>query len=303
VAKRGVSRTRKDDGLSPAQAKKERVLKKSRRRKNLPASQLRTVTDPTTGAITVMQAYDEYPDEFRYIAKMLYLTGQATPAEISQRMGIPLGTVRSWSQRDKWTALRRNVARIANKDMVKAARRAMSNYMKDIDRGLNTILETLNARMLAVPADKQLDNEGQIVRYLLDVWRLKISLVRTLTYGVHGKAFFPHPSNLTFDDTAEEPTAMLFGEHDIEELLQVIPAYMQQAARLVIGVGPEDLSEEMLDAVQMRLDEVEEEQKEREKESKEARAKQRREQQGIEEWPEGLDPVEDVMDIEEDDDE
>lgn len=248
-----------------------------------------------------MQAYDEYPHEFRYIAKMLYITGQATPLEISNRMGIPEGTVRSWSQKDKWAALRRSVARIANRDMVKSARRAMSNYMKDIDRGLNRILTLLNERMLTVPTDKQLDNEGQIIRYLLDVWKLKITLVRTLTYGVHGKAFFPHPSNLIFDDTAEEPNVMLFGEDNIEELLQVIPAYMQQAARLVVGVGPQDLDEDMIDAVQMHLDQVEEEQKEREKETKAARAKKRREEEGIEEWPEGLEPVEDVMDIEEED--
>lgn len=298
MVKRGVSRTRKEDGISPAQVKKERVKRKAKRRKNLPASQIRAVTDPNTGEVTVMQAYDEYPSEFRYIAKMLYITGQATPAEISNRMGIPIGTIRSWSQRDKWQALRRNVARIANKDMVKAARRAMSNYMKNIDRGLNQILDLLNSRLTAVPADKQLDNEGQILRYLLEVWKLKITLVRTLTYGVHGKAFFPHPSNLTFDDMEDDAITVNFGANDIDELLQVIPAYMQQAARLVVGVGPEDLSEDMIDAVQMHLDMVEEEQKEREKGTKESRAKQRREAEGIEEWPDGLDPVEDIMDLE-----
>lgn len=241
MAKKAVSRTKK----STARTKQTRKLK-----------------NPNTGDIVVIKAYDRYPEEFRYIAKMMYITGRAGVTEISKQLNIPKRTLDTWHRRDKWVLLRRKVQRLANKDAVKIARKSMSVYVRDIDRGLNTMMANLNTRLDEVDDDNKIKSEAVIYKNLLDLWRVKIALIRTLTYGVQGKAFTPHPTNMLFDGTeaqANQTKTKLFSASAVEDVMQVIPEYMQEAAKLILGVGPEDWDEDVLDAVIEYLDEADDE--------------------------------------------
>lgn len=241
MVKKAVSRTKK----STARTKKTRKLK-----------------NPNTGKIVVIKAYDRYPEEFRYIAKMMYITGRAGVTEISKQLNIPKRTLDTWHRRDKWVLLRRKVQRLANKDAVKIARKSMSVYVRDIDRGLNTMMANLNTRLDEIEDDNKIKSEAVIYKNLLDLWRIKIALIRTLTYGVQGKAFTPHPTNMLFDGTeaqANQPQQKLFSASAVEDIMQVIPDYMQEAAKLILGVGPEDWDDNVLDAVIEYLDEAEDE--------------------------------------------
>ena len=220
----------------------------------------RALTNPETGDIVVVKAYERYPEEFRYIAKMMYITGRAGVTEIAGQLNIPKDTLGSWQRRDKWVLMRRKVQRLANKDAVKVARKSMSIYIKDIDRGLNTMLTTLNERLENIEDSDKIKSEAVIHKHLLDIWKLKIALVRTLTYGVQGKAYTPHPTNMRFDETEEratKPQSKLFTASAVEDIMQVIPSYMQEAAKLILGVGPEEWDEDVLEAVTQYLDEAE----------------------------------------------
>lgn len=241
MVKKAVSRTKK----STARTKKTRKLK-----------------NPNTGEIVVIKAYDRYPEEFRYIAKMMYITGRAGVTEISKQLNIPKRTLDTWHRRDKWVLLRRKVQRLANKDAVKIARKSMSVYVRDIDRGLNDMMANLNTRLDEIEDDNKIKSEAVIYKNLLDLWRIKIALIRTLTYGVQGKAFTPHPTNMLFDGTeaqANQPQTKLFSASAVEDIMQVIPDYMQEAAKLILGVGPEDWDDNVLDAVIEYLDEADDE--------------------------------------------
>jgi transposase-like protein len=225
-------------------------------RRTFPPKDMQTAVDPNTGELLIVNAYDKYPQAFRHLAKMMYVSGQSTPVEISRRLGIPIGTIRSWSARDKWVSMRRQVTRIASKESVRQARLAMSNYIKDIDRGLNSLLNDLNDRLEDVEDDNKLKSEGQILRYLLEIWRMKIQLVRTLTYGVQGKAFTPHHTNLIFDDTQATTPPKLFQQTNMEEIVQSIPAHMQETAKFVLGFSVDELDEDTIDAVEAHLETV-----------------------------------------------
>jgi hypothetical protein len=216
------------------------------------------ITNPETGEVLVRKTYEEYPEAFRYLAKMMYITGQAAPSEIANKLNIPINTIQSWQSRDKWTFLKRQVQRLANRDAVKAARRSMSVYVTDIDRGLNTLLTKLTDRLDNVTEADKITKEGDIVKYLLDIWRIKLQLVRTLTYGVQGQAFTPHPENMRFDGTTVDPTkGPLFSKNAVDGIIQGIPAYMQEAAKYVLGMSVEDFNEDVIDAVAIYLDELE----------------------------------------------
>lgn len=218
----------------------------------------RELKNPDTGDVVVIKAYEKYPEEFRYISKMMYITGRAGVSEISRQLNIPKNTLTTWQRRDKWVLLRRKVQRLANRDAVKVARKSMSVYIKEVDRGLNTMMSTLNTRLDNVEDDQKIKSEAAIYKNLLDIWRLKIMLIRTLTYGVQGKAFTPHPTTMMFDGTEEQATkspTKLFTASAVDDIMQVIPEYMQEAAKLILGVGPEDWDEDVLDAVTNYLDE------------------------------------------------
>ena len=246
VKKRAVSRTK-------VKRKQQDTTRTKRGRK---------LKNPNTGEIVVLKAYDRYPEEFRYIAKMMYITGRAGVTEIANQLNIPKTTLDGWHRKDKWVLLRRKVQRLANKDAVKVARKSMSVYIRDIDRGLNNMMATLNTRLDELEDDNKIKSEAVIYKNLLDLWRLKITLIRTLTYGVQGKAFTPHPTNMLFDGTeaqANQPQKKLFSASAVEDIMQVIPEYMQEAAKLILGVGPEDWDSDVLDAVMDYLDEAEDE--------------------------------------------
>jgi len=232
---------------------------KPKRQSRSRTKQARKIKNVETGETVALKAYDRYPEEFRYMAKMLYITGRAGVTEISKQMNIPKPTLDSWHRKDQWSLLRRKVQRLANKDAVKMARKSMSIYIRDIDRGLNKMMTTLNERLDQVDDEHKIKSESVIFKNIMDLWRLKITLVRTLTYGVQGKAFTPHPTNMLFDGTEEranKPQKQLFSASAVEDIMKVIPDYMQEAAKLILGAGPEDWDEDVLDAVTQYLDEI-----------------------------------------------
>jgi len=271
MAKRGVARSRK--GSTPkAKPKVKAKARKQTGAKLKSKRQERVIIDPTSGASLVVKEYDKYPDAIRYVAKIMYISGQALPAEISKRFNISINTIRSWQKRDRWTFLKRQVTRLANKDAVKAARKAMSRYVTDIDRGLNDQLATLNTRLEAVDDDHKMKDEFLIIKTILEVWKIKLALFRGLTYGVHGKSFYPHPSNLQFDGTKDKSGVPLFGQTEMDKILGAVPDYMKNAAKFVTGMGPEDIDEDVLDALTIHLEDL----KEAEEEADKAKAKKRR---------------------------
>lgn len=218
------------------------------------SSLVRVVTDPSTGEEYELQPYDAYPDVFRYMAKVMYISGTAHISEISRKLNIPENTLRTWQTRDGWVTLKREVGRIASRDAVRVARESMSNYLRDIDRGLNQMLVSLTERWENLDDDKKIDNEVTIFKFLLEIWKTKLTIVRTLTYGVQGKAFTPHPTNLIFDGTEVQKAMPSLTSNSAEELLDQIPAYMKEAANFVLGVDIENMDPAVLDAVAMHID-------------------------------------------------
>jgi DNA-directed RNA polymerase specialized sigma24 family protein len=295
---RGVSRQRK-----PGEpVKKPPVKKRPVKKKGPPVSSKREdhiVLHPDTGEEIVLKSYDQYPETIRYVVKLMYISGQAKPSELAKKFNIPLGTLRSWQTRDKWTFLKRQVTRLANKDAVKAARKAMSNYVTDIDRGLNNLMGTLNTRLGEVTDDNKMRDEGFIIRTVLEVWKMKLALFRALTYGVHGKSFYPHPANLRFDGT-EDPATAIFGQNELDRILAAVPEYMRGAAELVIGIGPDDIDEDVYDAVAMLMERDEDEKLAAKRQRKEALAKLNLDDLDLEL---GLDPVDEMLNDDDDDEE
>ena len=304
MAKRAVSRKRV--GAPPkakpkAKAKKKKKLNTGAKLKS--RRQERVIIDPDSNESIVVKEYDKLPEALRYTAKIMYISGQALPAEISKRFNISIHTVRSWQKRDRWTFLKRQVTRLANKDAVKAARKAMSRYVRDIDRGLNDQLETLNTRLGDVPEENQMKDEYLIIRTILDVWKIKLALFRGLTYGVHGKAFYPHPSNLKLDGTDDPKKVPLFGQSELDQILGAVPGYMQGAAKFITGMGPEDIDEDVIDALTVHLEDLKEAAEEEEK----AKAKRRRKSKAKTKEEEDiidldLDPVEELLAAEDEED-
>ena len=227
-----------------------------KRKRATKGKKTRTLIHPETGTKIILQPYDEYPEVFKYMAKMLYITGQAGTTSISRQLNIPLSTIHSWMSRDRWTFLKREVIRVANKDLIRSSRRAMSRYLNDIDRSLNKMLRTLDTRLSNVVSDDQLKDEGAILKHTLDIIRVKLQLFRSLTYGVHGQAFQPQPGQLTFDGTEDPKATPLFTTGALDEVMKAVPGYLQEAAKFVIGMDMEDMDPEMLDAVTKKLEEL-----------------------------------------------
>jgi hypothetical protein len=246
-----VARGKKPEEETPKESQKER---KAKRHAANNSSIVRVVTDPSTGEEYQLQPYDAYPDVFRYMAKVMYISGVAGIPDIAKKLNIPENTIRTWQTRESWVALKREVGRIASRDAVRVAREAMSNYIRDIDRGLNLMLKELNERWENLDDNKKIDNEATIFKYLLDVWKTKLTIVRTLTYGVHGKAFTPHPTNLLFDGTEQEKPTPSLTSNSAEELLEQIPPYMKEAANFVLGIDVDDLDPAVLEAVALHID-------------------------------------------------
>ncbi len=256
----------------------------------------RVVLNPETGETETIQKYSPYPQEIRYVAKMMYISGQARPADIARRLDIPIGTIRSWQTRDRWAFLKRQVTRLASKDAVKAARKSMGKYIRDIDSGLNALLTRLNTRLDSVVPEDFVKDEKSILHLILEVWRLKIAVFRSLTYGTQGKVFYPHPAHLRFDGTTDDEAAnkVLFGQTELDKILEAIPEYMKGAAKLVTGVSPEDIDDEdVYDALVMYLDELEDK---REQDKTERRNRKKRvSEEDEDDLGLGIDPVEELL--------
>lgn len=250
---RAKTRSKKNTPKEPVKKRKPRSDKGKKRTSKLP---VRVLVHPETGEKIILQPYEEYPEIFKYIAKMLYITGQAGTTVISKQLKIPISTIRGWMARDRWTFLKREVIRFANKDMIRSSRRAMSRYLNDIDRSLNKMLRTLDTRLANVEDDDKLKDEGAILKYTLDIIRTKLQLFRSLTYGVHGQAFQPLPGNLTFDGTEDPKHGQLFSQGALDDMMAAVPGYMREAAKFVMGMDMEDLDPAMLEAVTTKLEEM-----------------------------------------------
>jgi len=235
-------------------APKKKPTKK--RKPSTKGKKTRTLIHPETGSKIILQPYDEYPEVFKYMAKLLYITGRAGTTSIAKQLNIPLSTIHGWMARDRWTFLKREVIRVANKDLIRSSRRAMSRYLNDIDRSLNKMLRTLDTRLTAVEDDDKLKDEGAILKHTLDIIRVKLQLFRSLTYGVHGQAFQPLPGQLVFDGTEDPKHGPLFTSGALDDIMKAVPPYLQEAAKFVIGMDMEDMDPEMLEAVTQKLEEL-----------------------------------------------
>jgi hypothetical protein len=242
MVKRGTTRSKK----------KELMVEEPKPKKMPQTSLSRELIDPSTGDMIYLEPYDQYPEGFRYFAKLMYISGNLSMPGIASKLNMPVETVRTWSKRDNWTLLKREVTRLANKEMVKASRRSMSNYMKDIDRGLNDMLKTLQDRCGEV--DKKIDSEAAIFRYTLEIWKVKLAIFRTLTYGVQGKAFTPHPGNLIFDGMAEKTPSHALTNTPVEDIMDDIPSYLKESAKFILGMSVDDLDPAVIDAVAIHID-------------------------------------------------
>ncbi len=255
---RAKSRRKKKDAIvvaKPETKKKRKPQRRARTRGN--KGQIRVLTHPETGDKISLMPFDEYPEVFRYMAKLLYITGRAGPTAISKQLNIPLSTLRNWQSRDRWTFLKREVIRVANKDLIRSSRRAMSRYMSDIDRALNKMLRVLDTRLDSVVAEDQLKDEGAIFKHMGDLLRLKLQLFRSLTYGVHGQAFQPLPGTLTFDGTEDPKHGNLISHGALDDIRKAIPGHLQEAAKFVTAMDMEDMDPAMLEAVTKKLDDME----------------------------------------------
>lgn len=242
MSKRGTTR-KKPESSEPKETKAKKVTK---------SDPGRALVDPTTGDAIYLQPYDQYPDGFKYFAKLMYISGNLSMSGVAGKLNIPVETVRTWSKRENWTLLKREVNRLANKEMVKTARKSMSNYIKDIDRGLNDLLSTLQDRRDDV--DKKIDSEAAIFRYILEIWKIKLAMFRTLTYGVQGKAFTPHPGNLIFDGMEIKSPTHALTNTTVEDIMDDIPGYLKDSARFILGMGVEDLDPAVIEAVAIHID-------------------------------------------------
>lgn len=243
--------------------KKEQKTSETRGRKpkrHAVTSKGRTLTHPVTGDKIVLQPYDEYPEAFRYMAKLLYITGQASLRQISKKLNIPVGTLQGWQTRDKWMTDRREVQRLASREAVQSARRAMSRYIINVDRGLNKLFTRMETRLTAVTADDKIKDEGAIVKHMLDIIRLKIQLYRALTVGNQGQMFQPEPENFIMDGTeAAKQKAGLATSGAVDEIFQQIPGFLQEAAKYVLAMDVEDLDPQVVEAVDIYLENLERE--------------------------------------------
>ena len=218
-------------------------------------SAVRVLKHPETGEDVYLQPYDEYPDIFKYVAKVMFLSGEANIVDIGNKLNIPANTLRSWQRRENWTALRREVRRLAAQDAVRESRRAMSTYILEVDRGLNKLLGLLDERLTNVEKDGKLKSEGDILKYIMDLWRLKLTIVRILNYGTESRGFTPHPADLVFDGTEKKTTPKMLTATSVETILENIPDYLRNAANFVIGVEEDTIDPALLDAVAKHIDE------------------------------------------------
>jgi hypothetical protein len=125
----------------------------------------------------------------------------------------------------------------------------------DIDRGANEMLEEMNKRIKGLGPDKLIDNEQDARKFILELWKIKLQIVRILNFGTESRGFTPHPADLQFDGTAAKPPVSSLTANSAEVLLNGIPTYLREATNMVLGVDAENLDPAMLDAVAKHIDE------------------------------------------------
>lgn len=214
----------------------------------------RRLTHPETGEEIVLYEHDEYPEIFRYMSKVMYISGSYSITQISAKLGIPANTLRTWQTRDSWMALKREVNRLATQDAVRQSRRAMSKYIVEIDRSTNSLLHRLNERLQAVEDKDKLHDEGDIIKHIADMLRLKLLIVRILSYGTESRGFTPHPADLAFDGSKEKGSVRQLMMNEAEVILDNIPEYLKRATEFVLGVETDNIDPALLDAVAQQID-------------------------------------------------
>jgi len=214
----------------------------------------RVLTHPETGEEIILQEYDEYPDIFKYVAKVMFISGEAGVTQIASKLNIPPNTIRSWQTREGWMNLKREVNRLAAQEAVRASRKAMSNYICEVDRGANLLLEKLNKRLEDVEDKDKLTKEGDLVKFILDLWRIKLTIIRILTYGTESRGFTPHPADLQFDGTQPKKSAKLLSMNSAEAILEGIPSHLRKAADFVLGVEDGKIDSAVLEGLAQHID-------------------------------------------------
>jgi transposase-like protein len=247
-----VARGKKEPEVKKPAPKAKRPRKSTKKADSI----VRTIIHPETGERISMAAYDQYPEEFKYMAKMMYISGMASVHQIALKLNIPENTIRTWQTRDSWVSIQREVRRLASKEAVKVARTSMSNYIKAMDRELNAMQATIQERLENLPADKQIDDEATLLKFKLEILKAKRDIIRMLTYGMQGKAFTPHPSNFVLDGTLEGGLRAPLTANSAEEILGSIPPFLKEAAHFVMDMelDENDLDEAVLDAVAAHID-------------------------------------------------
>lgn len=238
----------------PKTTKKRPGKPKRMRRSSKTRAITRVLTHPETGEEIKLQEYDEYPDIFKYVAKVMFLSGEAGITQIATKLNIPPNTIRSWQFREGWMNLKREVNRLAAQDAVRASRKAMSNYILEVDRGANLLLERLNNRLDGLEDKDKLTKEGDLIKFILDLWRVKLTIIRILTYGTESRGFTPHPADLQFDGTETKKSAKRLTMNSAEAILDGIPGHLKKAANFVLGVEGDNIDPAMLEGLAQHID-------------------------------------------------
>lgn len=249
---------------APKKAKKPRKVTKKK------DAIVRVITHPETGESIEMTAYDEYPEAFKYMAKVMYLSGYASIHQISLKLNIPENTIRSWQTRGGWAAMQREVRRLASKEAVKVARASMSNYVKQVDRDLNAMQREMNKRLETIEDEKKIKDEATIYKIKLEILKAKRDIFRMLTYGVQGKAFTPHPANFVLDGMLEGEGMPSLTANSAERILETIPPFLRDAAHFVMDMDldVDDLDPAQIEAIARHIDQNKKEEDEAEDEDR-----------------------------------
>jgi len=183
-------------------------------------------------------------------AKIMYISGKYTLKGISTKLNIGYDTLRRWQATDNWKRAKNQVIRFANKEIVRSSRKAMGVYVKNIDDMINKVDKKIQVRLSS--ATEEMEDEEKILKLNLEVIKLKIALMRTLSAG-QGNAYIPYPGSISLEGTEPPSKALtnLIPSDDgvLEEILESIPDYMQRAAEFIVGLTVGEEKEKVISGV------------------------------------------------------
>jgi len=171
-------------------------------------------------------------------AKIMYISGKYTLKGIETKLNVNYDTLRRWQATDNWKRAKNQVIRFANKEIVRSSRKAMGVYVKNIDDMINRVDKKIQTRLST--ATEEMEDEEKILKLNLEVIKLKIALMRTLSAG-QGTAHIPSPGSVNLEGTGPPSKAITHlipsDDNVLEEILESIPDYMQRAAEFVVGLS------------------------------------------------------------------